>query len=168
MIPARIFVEEDRCSRWMEDTAKPVYRQPLDEKVLAVADQPKGLEQCILAVDPRYTFEESLPILGAESVRSYLKDAYAQLAEAILALYEGRADLWSDAAVAPRVSIKSGREVHPNVLLPSVEYGPARGEASLREALEQATERGDEYSAASHRVGLATNTPSRPCCIRWV
>jgi cellulose biosynthesis protein BcsQ len=148
MIPARIFVEEDRCDRWMEDTAKPIYRQLLDEKVLAVEDQPKGLEQCILAVDPRYTFEEALPILSPESVRSYLKDAYAQLAEAILALYEGRAELWSGADV--------GGTLPRKLPLPSIRSAPAQDEASLREALMQAANRGDEYSAANHRLGLAT------------
>jgi len=123
-IPSRIFVEEDRYTQWLKDTANPVYQELIKEGTLNEVDQFQGLEQCVLAVDPRYAFAESLPVLDPDSIRSHLKGAYADLAQATLDLNEG-VPLWSTMRFRQK--------------------NPEPNEAELRQLLEAATERGDEY-----------------------
>jgi len=132
-IASRVFVEEERYIRWLKETAEPVYRTLLDEGVLREEDQLQGIEQCILAVDPRYSFEESLPVLEPGTVRSYLRDSYGQLALAILDLHEEK-PLWS--------AMQIDKE---NLGL---------DEQGLRQQLEDAAERGDEYLTAVYNFYL--------------
>jgi tetratricopeptide (TPR) repeat protein len=134
-IASRVFVEEERYIRWLKETAEPVYRTLLDEGVLREEDQLQGIEQCILAVDPRYSFEESLPVLEPGSVRSYLRDSYGQLAQVILDLHEGN-PLWS--------TMRLDQE--------TLELD----EQGLRQQLEDAAERGDEYLTAVYSYFLGS------------
>ena len=126
-IPSRIFVEEDRYTRWLKNTADPVYQDLIKKEVLSELDQFQGLEQCVLAVDPRYAFDETLPVLDPATVRSHLKGAYADLAQAVLDLHEGN-QLWSTMRID--------------------QENLERDEKGLRQLLEDATERGDEYLAS--------------------
>lgn len=93
LVPSRVFPEEDRFNNWLDEVAIPMHQRLLKNKILDPRDQPKGLRECILGIDPRFTFDEALPAIEDKLV-SRLTDSYKDLAQAICDLHAGR-DLWS-------------------------------------------------------------------------
>lgn len=93
LVPSRVFPEEDRFNKWLDEVAIPMQQRLAKGKILDPRDQPKGLRECILGIDPRFTFDEALPAIE-DKIISRLNDSYKDLAQAICDLHAGR-DLWS-------------------------------------------------------------------------
>lgn len=124
LVPSRVFPEEDRFNKWLDEVAIPMQQRLIKGKILDPRDQPKGLRECILGIDPRFTFDESLPALDNKIV-SRLKDSYEDLAQAICDLHAGR-DLWSTHPPDFITETKNNRE-------------------ALLHQLNEAAKRGDEH-----------------------
>jgi tetratricopeptide (TPR) repeat protein len=96
-VPSRVFPGTDRYERWVHDEAAPIYSELLAEGIANRRDQPRGLYQCVLVIDPAATVGESLIVLEPEEVHSSLRSAYEDLATAIDDFRAGRS-LWSTPA----------------------------------------------------------------------
>jgi len=135
LVPARVFHEEDRFTKWIDEVATPVFNRLVADGVVSKEDQPKGLWQCYLTVDPKYSIDETLVVLDQSPVVSRLKQSYVELAQAMNNLFHGREDIWSGDRQLPQA-------VDPEE------------EAKLRAELQAAVERGDREQVASLQVNL--------------
>ena len=146
LVPSRVFDEEDRFQRWMQGVAEPVYDRLVKDRIVSKVDQPKGLWQCYLAVDPKYSIDECLPVLESSPVPSRLRQSYVELAQALDNLHEGRGQIWSPCRPEAEADWPS---------TPSKVYQRVpRDVDSLRDELRRATERGDRDRVALVQVHL--------------
>lgn len=125
LVPSRVFPEEDRFNNWLDEVAIPMHQRLIKDKIMDPRDQPKGLRECILGIDPRFTFDEALPAIE-DNLVSRLTDSYKDLAQAICDLHAGR-DLWSTHKPDFIANTKHNRE-------------------NLLRLLGEAAKRGDEYA----------------------
>lgn len=152
-IPSRVFADDDRFDRWMLKTAGPVFNQLVTESIASRLDQPRGLRQCILGIESRYTFDEDLPVIETEHFESTLKEAYAQLARAITDLLEGR-QMWdSDRLIPDTISLKEESLLKKQSIKKLSESDQNNFE-ELRIKLKEASIRGDDHKAAFYRFEL--------------
>jgi len=93
LVPSRVFKTAEKYSGWIDKEAAEVFSRLVEEGIVDRDDQPEGLKQCALTVDPHATVGESLPALD-DIEGSELYRAYDELAAAIADLRAGR-DLWS-------------------------------------------------------------------------
>lgn len=156
MIPSRVFSEDDRFDYWLKSVANPVFDGLVKTGIIAKEDQPKGLQQCVLGVEPRFTFKEELPVLDESYTQSSLKSSYEQLTYAITDLLEGRR-LWSSQRKLPfQLSLN---ETNTSVISYSrtIELDcDAEIEAEkLKNEISSASERGDDHRSAylSYKLG---------------
>jgi tetratricopeptide (TPR) repeat protein/Mrp family chromosome partitioning ATPase len=136
LVPARVFHEEDRYTKWIEESATPVFNRLVADGVVSKEDQPKGLWQCYLTVDPKYSIDETLVVLDQSPVVSRLKQSYVELAQAMNNLFHGR-EIWSTVGQLLRVPT-------------------AQVEGLFRAALQAAVERGDRDQVAFSQYVLST------------
>jgi len=155
LIPSRVFSEDDRFDHWLKSVANPVFDGLVKDGIIAKEDQPKGLLQCVLGIEPRFTFKEELPVLDNSYSQSSLKLSYEQLAYAITDLLEGRR-LWSTQRIYPfQLSIN---EENTSLISYSrtIELdGDAKIEAKkLKNEISAASDRGDDHRSAYLRYKL--------------
>lgn len=145
LVPSRVFLS-NTYRRWLHSSANAVYAKLLEEGVLNPNDQPKGLLQCTLSVEPDSSVGEALPVLGR---KSRLRDAYFELAAAIADLHGGRA-IWSGAQGTLPLTKEIKREQRGTVRPSRV----TESAADKARALEAALARRDEHQAARLRYEL--------------
>ena len=131
--PARVFPKEETFQRWLEDEARLVYERLLERGLLSLHDQPRGLGQCIIPVDPKFAVGESLPALEErvnDRLTPEIVDAYADLARALSNLLAGRA-AWTTSPAAPVAADEASQHIK-----------------TLRKEIDQAADRGDHEALA--------------------
>jgi tetratricopeptide (TPR) repeat protein len=136
LVPSRVFPEEETFQDWMDDVAGHIYEKLAGDGIVSRRDQPKGLRQCILAVDPKYSIDETLVVIDASRAKSPLKDSYFEFAQALDNLYYGREAIWPDrAAELARDGVAGER--------------PREDLSKLRSELDEAAKRGDRGRVAA-------------------
>jgi len=153
LVPSRVFPEMERYARRIEEEAQPIYSELIGKGIVDRRDQPRGLYQCVLIIDPAATVGESLIVLEPEQPYSTLRTAYEDLTTAIEDLRVGRS-LWSTPIAAiehEQEPTDFASEDHREALrglewdeVPAAEYAD----------LAQAEKRGDEHQAARLRYQL--------------
>ncbi|MCP4594553.1 MAG: tetratricopeptide repeat protein [bacterium] len=133
LVPSRVFHDYPPLQEWMKNEAIPVFDRLVQNGVIAREDQPKGVWQCYLPIDPKYAVEESLAVLDPDPMRSKLVEAYEVLASALNNLYHGRR-AWTTA----------------DALRPSPQK-----EVELRDQVARAVQRGDDEGLALAQYKLA-------------
>lgn len=154
-IPSRVFSEDDRFDKWIVDVANPIFNNLVKDGIVEAEDQPRGLQQCILGVEPRFTFKEELPVIDDSYIQSSLKSSYENLASAITDLLEGRT-MWSSAGDVT-FDIRFGEDKTPVISYlrtVDVDGDPQLEAENLKKALSSAAERGDDHRAAHFRYRL--------------
>ena len=137
LVPARVFHEEERLQKWIDEVATPVYDRLVEDGIVSWMDQPEGLWQCYLTVESKYSVGESLVVLDESPDTSRLRESYVDLAQALENLFLGLDDIW---AVFSRESSAEDLE----------------DEGALRAELERAVERGDGGDIASLQLSLGS------------
>ncbi|MBI5369426.1 MAG: tetratricopeptide repeat protein, partial [Planctomycetes bacterium] len=141
LVPSRVFPLEPSFKEWMAKEASPMFQRLCEGESPPVSklDQPGGLEQCILAVDPAVSVNERIVMLEpaqASAYRSALQPAYEELAGALVNLHEGRT-AWSARTSA-----------EPNATEP-------QRIQELRDRLFRAAKRGDQDEVAALQFDTA-------------
>lgn len=148
LVPARVFHEEERFQKWIEEVATPVYDDLVKDGIVSKMDQPKGLWQCYLTVESKYSVDECLVVLDKSPVKSRLRRSYEELAQALDNLFHGLDDIWEDSVGKPSatdpVSFARPLATHPMEV------------SALRANLELAIERGDRSEVAIRQFSLGT------------
>jgi MinD-like ATPase involved in chromosome partitioning or flagellar assembly len=158
LVPSRVFLDDERYRNRIQDEVSPVYSALLADNVIDRRDQPRGLYQCVLVIDPSATIGETLIVMDADHPPSPLRRAYEDLATAIEDLRAGRA-LWSTQSPEDNLpegerERRSGSQEHLEALdelergiVPSAEYSE----------LLDAEERKDHHKIARlrYQIGVA-------------
>jgi len=82
LVPSRIFVDADGFSDWFA-RARGVYDALRAEGVVSQLDQPKGIQECILPINQRYSFSESVIVFDNDADGAGLRRSYFDLSQAI-------------------------------------------------------------------------------------